>query len=83
MIESLLEELPQHGGYDGQDPKRDPKADAAAENSFLASLRIVTGIVTRRPAARDPARDADLVQVFACRSGRHLSSSAGAMVSMT
>ena len=41
MIESLLEELPQHGGYDEQDPKRDPKADAAAENSFLASLRIV------------------------------------------
>ena len=70
MIESLLEELPQHGGYDGQDPKRDPKADAAAENSFLASLRIVKRIVTRRQAARDPAQAADLVQEIACRIWR-------------
>lgn len=70
MIESLLEELPQHGGYDEQDPKRDSNADAAAENSFLASLLIVKRIVTRRQAARDPAQAADLVQEIACRIWR-------------
>lgn len=49
MIESLLEELPQHGGNAEQDAASAPGVAAVpAEHSFLASLSIVQRIVARQ-----------------------------------
>jgi len=71
MIESLLEDLPPHGGYDRKDAKRTPDAEGApTESSFLASLPIVQRIVSRRRSHVDPESKSDLVQDVALRIWR-------------
>lgn len=71
MIESLLEDLPPHSGYDRKDAKRTPDAEIApTETSFLASLSIVQRIVSRRRSQLDPENRSDLVQDVALRIWR-------------
>ncbi len=71
MIESLLEDLPPHSGYDKKDAKRSPDAEGApTEISFLASLPIVQRIVSRRRSHLDPENKSDLVQDVALRIWR-------------
>ena len=71
MIESLLEELPPHGGFDEQDAKSPPKSPAApAHTSFLASLSVVQRILSRRRSQLDPAEKSDLFQDVALRLWR-------------
>lgn len=71
MIDSLLEELSPHGGYDDSDANRiSPKDNAPSENSFLASLSIVRRIVSRRRSTGDSDNAADLGQEVALRIWR-------------
>lgn len=72
MIESLLEELPQHGALN-EEPAA-PVAEAtdalSSEHSFLAALPVVQRIVARRRSWLDQANVSDLVQEVALRLWR-------------
>lgn len=72
MIESLLEELPQHGKLDEEQPVQGPDATAvrSAELSFLGALPIVQRIVGRRRLRLDSTHASDLVQEVALRLWR-------------
>lgn len=71
MIESLLEELPQHGAHDERDENPASKDTcASSEISFLSSLSIVRRIVARRRSRLDSAEGPDLVQEVALRIWR-------------
>lgn len=69
MIESLLEELPQHAGRD-EDASNHPthdSADSPSEYSILAALPIIHRILSRRRLRLDPAIRSDLAQEVALR----------------
>lgn len=70
MIESLLDELPPHGGYDEQENCASKDGGAPSETSFLSSLSIVQRIVARRRSPFDSASGQDLVQEVALRIWR-------------
>lgn len=72
MIESLLEELPQHSKLDEEQPVQGPDAADArsAELSFLGSLPIVQRIVGRRRSRLDSTNGPDIVQEVALRLWR-------------
>ncbi len=71
MIDSLLDQLPQHGSCDEPASNRTPEPVAPpSEYSILAALPIVHRIVARRRSRLDPANRSDLVQEVALRIWR-------------
>lgn len=71
MIDSLLEELPQHSDCDQNEANRTSNPGGVPpKHSLLTALPIVHRIVTRRGSRLDPANRSDLLQEVALRIWR-------------
>jgi len=71
MIDSLLEELPQHNDCDQNEANRtSPSGGVRAKHSLLTALPIVHRIIARRSSRLDPANRSDLLQEVALRIWR-------------